>query len=259
MLVAGTGYSGHTWAPTFLDLLTNRYQVVTFDHRGTGHSPGSTSEYTTARFARDALAVLRAADLGPAHIVGHSMGGRVAQEMYFADPSMMRSLTLAASGAGTPTEPEYSRVGIPVPAVQRMMDIGYEGYVWQKHRDNFFTDKFIAEHQADVEWLDKAFFSPGPTLRNYLKHVRARQAHSTTERLRQLAAPTHIVIGTKDTHNGGTGSHYDEAHRLHGLVPHAHLSEIDGAKHGFMWEQPDLTVNLIHDFTLSVEHTKHSN
>ncbi len=71
MLIAGTGYSGTTWHPRLCEELAGSHTVITFDHRGTGGSSGSGEGWTTQTFAHDALAVLRAIDCGPAHVLGH--------------------------------------------------------------------------------------------------------------------------------------------------------------------------------------------
>jgi pimeloyl-ACP methyl ester carboxylesterase len=247
LLVAGTGYSGATWHPEFLGRLASRHTVLTFDHRGTGRSRREAEgDYTTRGFAHDALAVLRAVDAGPAHVVGHSMGGRVAQHIYFEQPGAVRSLVFCASGAGAAREPEYDRVGIPVGAAQKMIEIGYENYIRAKHRENFFTAQFAQEHPDEIEWLDKAYLGSAPSLHDYLRHVRARQAHSTVARFPEIAVPTLILVGTDD--HGGSASHVDSSRAMADLLPTADLVLIDGAKHGIMWENRDRTADLVEQF-----------
>ena len=100
VLVAGTGYPGATWPPEFVDRLTGRHAVLTFDQRGIGATPPSVERYSTRLFARDALGLMDALGLEPAHVLGHSMGGRVAQWMALDRPDRIRTLVLAASGPG---------------------------------------------------------------------------------------------------------------------------------------------------------------
>jgi pimeloyl-ACP methyl ester carboxylesterase len=256
MLVAGTGYSGSTWHPRLCEALAARYRLLTFDHRGTGASAPTDDDYTTRMFGEDAAAVIRAAGVGPVHLIGHSMGGRVAQQVYVSDPSLVRSLTLAASGAGAADPVPFERVGIPIGAVRGMLRAGYERYICDKHRSNFFTAAFADEHPDEVEWLDQAYLDSAPSADDYLKHVRARQAHSTVAVLPSVTVPVLIVVGTADTHNGGTGSHLDSSHQLHNLVPNAQFVLIPGAKHGFMWENVDTSVSLFTSFIDSVDEGK---
>lgn len=251
MLIAGTGYSGTTWHPDLCRELAQDHTLITFDHRGTGRSSSTQDDYTTAMFGRDASAVLRAVGSGPAHVLGHSMGGRVAQELYFADPDAVQSLVFAASGAGTPQPQPVSRVGVPLKAVRSMVTVGFDQYIRDKHRANFFTEAFAAEHPEEVEWLDQAYIESAPSLDDYLQHIRARQAHGAAARLADVRVPVLVVVGTADTNVGGTGSHVDGAHELCRLVPHARLELLPGARHGFLWEDVAASVRLIRDFTRS--------
>jgi pimeloyl-ACP methyl ester carboxylesterase len=250
LLVAGTGYSGETWHPDFLDALAATNTVVTFDHRGTGRSPGTDDDYTTRLFAQDALAVVE--QVGRVHVVGHSMGGRVAQELYFQQPDAVASIVLGASGAGHPEPIELRRVGIPIRAATGLLELGYRGYITDKHRRKFFTERFARDRPAEVEWLDDAYWRSRPAIADYLKHVRARQAHSTVDRLPDLAVPTLVVVGTDDTDEGGTGSHVAGAAELAKLIPGARFESVPGARHGIFWENRHVLAGLVLDFTSGV-------
>jgi pimeloyl-ACP methyl ester carboxylesterase len=42
-----------------------------------------------------------------------------------------------------------------------------------------------------------------PPLKCYLRHVVARQCHETTHLIHKITAPTLVIVGSKDTHEGG--------------------------------------------------------
>ena len=52
---------------------------------------------------------------------------------------------------------------------------------------------------------------------------------------------------------GGGISHLDGAYQLRALLPTARFELIEGAKHGFMWENLDRAVSLFESFIDSVE------
>ena len=75
LLSAGMGGSGSFWAPQ-LDALTERHQVILYDHVGTGRS--ARSDRSIAGMADDIASVLDHANVDAAHVVGHAIGGIVA-------------------------------------------------------------------------------------------------------------------------------------------------------------------------------------
>lgn len=246
LLIAGTGYPGATWMPEALDVLTASFTVITYDHRGTGASPGTDDDYSTRLFARDALALLDQLDLdGPAHIVGHSMGGRVAQWVAHDGPEHVRSLVLAASGPGPRGGTRHLSNGIPVRTVVRLVQLGYEGYVRALQRETFFTDDFAQRSGDVVQWLGDAFWQNRPSLEDYLKHVVARQSHDAAAVLGSLRRPVMVVVGELDTHEGGTGSHLEQSRYLAEHIPGAVLRIVPGVTHGLLWEKPAETMGLI--------------
>lgn len=242
LLIAGTGYPGATWGPDLVEPLAEDSTTIVYDHRGTGASPGTDGRYTTRLFAEDAAAVLRAVDAGPAHVVGHSMGGRVAQWLAFDHPGLVESLVLAASGPGHRWSDQQTTAGIPIPTVLRLVDLGYEGYIRERQRTTFFTEEFARNHPERVEWLGDAFWQNRPPLEDYLKHVVARQMHDATAILGELTKPAQVLAGQLDTHRGGTGSHVDQARFLAERLPRARLDLLPGLRHGFFWEAPALSV-----------------
>lgn len=100
LLVMGLGLPGEMWDP-IATRLAPRHQVATFDHRGTGRSPGPPRR-TMATLLVDALAVLDALGWASAHVVGVSMGGMVAQHLAIEHPLRVRTLTLIATLPGGP-------------------------------------------------------------------------------------------------------------------------------------------------------------
>jgi pimeloyl-ACP methyl ester carboxylesterase len=253
LLVAGTGYPGSTWRlPEFVDELARHHTVITFDHRGTGDTPAGDEEFSTRSFAADACALLRSLDLGPAHVVGHSMGGRVGQWMALDAPELVRSLVLAASGpggAGNPNQP----AGLPLPAMTAMIEQGYRGYMETHIEATFFTPEFAAADPERVRWLVDAFWAHRPSVRNYLQHMSARQNHDTSTLLDQITVPTLVLVGDADVRKGPTGSHLDQSRFLHAGIPGSTLRVLPGLSHGMFWQAPQTVVDALVTWTGGVE------
>lgn len=99
------GFSGNlrNWALT-VPTLARRYRTVSLDLRGHGHSgkPTRRQDYDLDLMADDVHGLLRQLDIGACYLVGHSMGGMVAQHLILRYPQPVRGLVLVDTTAERP-------------------------------------------------------------------------------------------------------------------------------------------------------------
>jgi pimeloyl-ACP methyl ester carboxylesterase len=250
VLVAGTGFPGATWDDDLVAPLAARHTVLTFDHRGTGATPATSERLSTRLFARDAVGLIDALGLPAAHVLGHSMGGRVAQWIALDRPERVRSLILVATGPGQFREDRPVTRGVPVHTAKGLVDLGYERYMREHIAATFFTPEFAAAHPDRVDRLFRLFWDHRPDLEGYLRHVVARQEHQTAERLSEITQPSLVLIGDRDTAVMGTGSHWDQSMYLLQHLPNVEERVIPGAAHGYFWQCPEETIPAILDWTI---------
>jgi pyruvate dehydrogenase E2 component (dihydrolipoamide acetyltransferase) len=94
LLVNGYGVDAGAWRPQ-VEALKAAHALITYDHRGIGHSwPIGQSGLTLGQLAEDAHALLAHLGRAPAVIVGASMGAAVALELAFVHPGAVRGLVL---------------------------------------------------------------------------------------------------------------------------------------------------------------------
>ena len=101
VLISGLGYSQWQWHK-MVPGLAEHFQVITFDNRGVGQTDAPPGPYSAAMLAADTAVLLRELGLPKAHIMGHSMGGFIAQEMALSYPDMVDKLILASTNFGGP-------------------------------------------------------------------------------------------------------------------------------------------------------------
>ena len=96
LLVQGLGGEKNSWNLQRAALAL-RHRTIAFDNRGAGRSDKPDGKYNLEEMADDAIAVLDAAGIENAHVVGLSMGGAISQIIALKHPNRVRSLTLVAT------------------------------------------------------------------------------------------------------------------------------------------------------------------
>lgn len=100
LLAQGVGAHGSAWSPQVAALAARGYRCLSWDNRGIGASlPAGPARLTVELLAQDALALLDAQGWRSAHVVGHSLGGCVAQALALAARPRVRSLSLLCTFA----------------------------------------------------------------------------------------------------------------------------------------------------------------
>jgi 3-oxoadipate enol-lactonase len=96
LCLQGVGVIGEGWRPQ-MDALSPRFRTIAPDNRGIGGSGPGRPPLTIEKMARDALAVMDAEGEARFHVIGHSMGGLIAQQLAIAAPSRVISLALVCT------------------------------------------------------------------------------------------------------------------------------------------------------------------
>ena len=99
VLIAGAGAPAEFWPEQFCEELSRRrFHVLRFWHRDTGESAHFDAPYAIGVLVDDVLALIVNAGAERAHLVGHSMGGYVAQLAAVGHPNKVRSCVAMAAG-----------------------------------------------------------------------------------------------------------------------------------------------------------------
>ena len=182
------------------------------------------------------------------HLVGYSMGGRVALTVGCTEPQRLRSLCLIGASAGI-ADPQQRR--------------------WRAQADASRAQRITADFPAFVdEWMADPLFAGQAALRGetHLRSARAQRLASSPaglarsllaggtgsmtplyERLGACAAPTLVLAGAQDT------KFCELAEQLAAALPRGDAVHIDGAGHAAHLERPDATAAEIAGFIARAE------
>jgi 3-oxoadipate enol-lactonase len=99
LFLHGIGGNRHNWRAQ-LDALGSSFHAAAWDARGYGASDDYDAELDFADFSRDLVRVLDYFEVERAHLVGLSMGGRIALDFSLRHPERVESLVMASTFAG---------------------------------------------------------------------------------------------------------------------------------------------------------------
>lgn len=244
IFIPSTAYSGEVWKPWQMPL-AGSLNLVFHDPRGCGRSVPTQSVYTIEQMAMDVVALMDHLKLPSAHFLGHSMGGRIALSLAQNFPGKVRSLIMAASGSGTAGRSGTDCVSrMPHRLVLQLIEMGFEKFVYDEVvlQDNFFTEAFRTAHPDKVQEFYKVAWATHAKLDPFIHLCMARHEFDGTHRLGDVQAPTLVLIGEADTVDT---NHVSQAQVLHERIPGAELKVLKDQSHGFFWQAPEETNEVI--------------
>jgi pimeloyl-ACP methyl ester carboxylesterase len=208
------------------------YRILVLDLRGHGQSeaPSDRSAYSIVQMAADVEALVNEIGFQRYHLVGHSMGGAIVQEIALRSPQSLLSLTL---------EDTASKFGV---------DTGDDEMTeWRKKRYALAMSEGLAAAAA------LPMPNPPPHMpAERLKEVERRLARlsldafvgamvglleweGTEARAAAISTPTLIIYGDIDS-----PSIIEPSRRLAETIPNATVAVIPESGHSPQWERPDL-------------------
>ncbi len=101
VLISGLGYDRWQWHK-MVPGLAEHFTVAVFDNRGVGQTDKPAGPYTAQMLAEDTAELIAALGYGRAHVMGHSMGGYIAQALALSHPEKIDKLILASTNFGGP-------------------------------------------------------------------------------------------------------------------------------------------------------------
>lgn len=199
VLIAGTGCDHLWWAPQ-IEFFSRRYSVVACDMRGAGRSTiyEDCAKYTSARMAEDVACLLDELSLGPAHVVGHSLGSCIAQQLALLRPDLVRSVQMHATWAHADEWLRRAFVGTMAYLTER----GDVHSAWKTVGMWIFSPRYLEERSpARVAEIVAAEFINNPHLNaanGLLGHLHADGEHDTRSALRDVIPPVLVTAGELD-------------------------------------------------------------
>jgi 3-oxoadipate enol-lactonase len=225
LLIHGLGSSARDWEPQ-VAALARQFRVITFDVRGHGRSEKPRQRYSVKLFAEDTAALIRALNVGPAHVIGISMGGMIAFQLAVDAPELVRSLVIVNSGPAMPIKTLSQRLMIWT----RIAIVRFQG---MRKMGEVLADRLLPkpEHAAvRAQFIDR-WAENDPVA--YLSALKGLVNWTVMDALPRIERPVLVLTGDQDY----TPVALKQAYTA--MMKHAELVVIDDARHFAPIERPE--------------------
>jgi pimeloyl-ACP methyl ester carboxylesterase len=217
------GGSSRTWRPV-IDRLADTTRCVAIDHRGWGRSSSPARGYAMQDLAADVTAVIAALGLSDYILVGHSMGGKVAQLLAGRRPSGLRGVVLVAPAPAKPAAiPDEARAQMGRAYETRQSVLAtLDGVLRFAELDDELREQAVQDTLAGAGAAKRAWPSSGIT-------------QDVSADLASIDVPVLVIAGREDQVEPVA---ILQTHVL-GEIPGAQLEIVEGSGHLIPLERPD--------------------
>lgn len=235
----GIGGNRRNWA-TQLPVFAGHFHAIACDARGYGDSDDYEGPLTFEDYASDVCRILDHLGHRKAHVVGLSMGGRIAMDFATRYADRLATLTLCDTHLGmADATPERRQIFLDLR--QRPLLSGLEPKDIAPN---------VARSLAGPDISDEAFAALVDSLsrlhkESYLKSIEASVMRDRVTGLEGIKAPTHVVVGSADTLTPP-----ETSRAIAAAIPGAELTIIEGAGHLSNIEEPEVFNKAVIEFIL---------
>lgn len=193
VLASGLGGSAQYWKPN-IDALAEDHRVLVYDQRGTGRSDRAFPEsVTVADFADDILAVMDAAGIETASLIGHALGAVAGLALALKAPERLDKLVLI-NGWARP-DPHFARCFEA--RLSLLRDSGVRAYVAAQPIFLYPSD-WSSAHSAELDGEEAGHVGAFPAISTVEARIAALKAFDVSMLLDQIDTPALLLSAADD-------------------------------------------------------------
>lgn len=241
LLLHGFTGSSTNWR-RLMEQLATAYRVIAVDLLGHGKTAvfPHPHRYTMPHVAADLATLLQSLAATPCHLLGYSMGGRLALYLAVHYPHLLHSLILESSSPGLATVAEReARTASDNALADRIEREGIPAFVDYWENIGLFASQKRLETAVRAQLRQQRLQNSPLGLANSLRGMGTGQQPSLWDDLPQLALPTLLIAGELDSKYVAIGR------QMAPQLPTAQLAIVPDAGHTVHLEQPEKFVALV--------------
>jgi 3-oxoadipate enol-lactonase len=240
--------------------LSKFFKIIRLDNRGAGKSDRPEGEYSMKVYASDVAGLMDFLGIEKAHIIGHSMGGMIAQNFTLIYPNRINKLVLINTLAGmalpgVPTDRAFEIYresaiedvkALRDEPLNNFLKLTKRSYSREFHKQMVANPKKKFHGIWSVEDLVEEKTNYGPTEKDIDNLIAAFKTHNTYERLHEIKNETLIIAAEKDK-----SCSVPMNEKIHELIPNSKFIIIKNAAHQSILEKAPEINKIIIDFLKS--------
>lgn len=245
VLLHGFPTSSHLWAGV-VPLLPEGHRAVVLDLLGFGRSDRPNGHpVTLLAHAERVIALLDALHIERAGVVGHDVGGAVAQLLAIRWPTRVSHLGLVDSAAFTDWPVRELRLARAMAPLTRHLPPEWLLSLLRRELARGYVDHERAIHS--VEMYTRPFASPEgrEVFVQHLNELESSDTQALVPRYKNIVAPTAIVWGGDDPFLPAA-----VGQRLHAAIPGSTLHVLPDVRHFVPEEAPQSVADVITDLLM---------
>ncbi len=240
VFIHGFATSGHLWTDV-VSLMPAGHRLIVLDVLGHGRSdPPGERPLTLRAHGERIVELLDVLGVDAACIVGHGVGGAIAQSVAIHSARRVAGLVLISSiGFGDWATRDFRIARATLPLLRRLPPPWLLSFV-RTELERGYDDRLRAVHSIDRYLRPFATVAGRDTLVRHLRSLDTRETAALGARLGEIACPTAIVCGDQDSFVP-----VSLGRRLAGAIPGATMHVIPGARHVLPEEWPRQVADAI--------------
>ncbi len=194
LLIPGLGSDGSSWG-SVVTKLAGRFKVISLDNRGAGRSEVPATGYTVAQMAGDAVRLLDHLQIKKAHVLGHSLGGYIAQELAIDHPERVERLILESTA---PVSSERNNA-LFLKFFRQLRD-GGNAEAWFREWTRWLFSPECLGRKTFIEAFVKhgADYPYAPRAVGFRGQIEAIASFDSRAKLGRIKAQTLVMVGKED-------------------------------------------------------------
>lgn len=226
--------SGHAYWSKQVQYLSKYFDVIAMDLPGYGEVTSQAGLNEIAGFADFVIDLLDRLEVTDFHLIGHSMGGMIAQEIALKVPQRVKKLVLYGTGPIGNLPGRFEPLEVSQEKVKRL---GTEAAATYSVKSWFLLGSDDPDYSSSLELAQRV------STETYINGLKAMGCWSASEKLDQIIAKTLVVWGNNDR-----TYIWDQPYALWKGIKNSEIAVIPRCSHNIHMEKSQIFNMIVGDF-----------